>query len=231
MVLVRQRTQLKNRIHSTLAKYALRSDEVSDLFGARGRALLRRHLEALPPHTAFATRALLEVEHLDGQVRALEERMRTVFRPTPTIEWLRTLPGVGFILAVVIALEFGDIRRFPDAERFASYAGTTPRVHASAGKTRYGALRPDVNRYLKGAFMEAANVINLHRRHYPRRHVTRLYVRLARRKGHPKAIGAVARHLAEATYWMVTKQEGYHEPIASRPSRLGRSRGASAVSP
>jgi hypothetical protein len=63
-----------------------------------------------------------------------------------------------------------------------------------------------------------------------RRHVTRLYVRLARRKGHPKA-GAVARHLAEATYWMVTKQEGYHEPIASRPSRLGRSRGASAVSP
>jgi transposase len=152
MVLVRQRTQLKNRIHSTLAKYALRSDEVSDLFGARGRALLRRHLEALPPHTAFATRALLEqVEHLDGQVRALEDRMRSVFWPTPTIEWLRTLPGVGFNLAVVIALELGDIRRFPAAERFASYAGTTPRVRASGGQTPYGALRPDVNRYQRAA--------------------------------------------------------------------------------
>jgi transposase len=232
MVLVRQRTRLKNRIHATLAKYALRCDEVSDLFGVQGRALLRQHLEALPPHTAVATRVLLEqVEHLDRQVRTLEDRMRSVFQLTPMIQWLMTLPGVGFILAVVIALELGDVRRFPDAERFASYAGTTPRVHASAGKTRYGALRPDVNRYLKWAFVEAANATNMNRRRYPRRHVTRLYARLARRKGHSKAIGGVARHLAEATYWIVRKQEGYREPLASRPSRLGRSRGASAVSP
>src|SRR5438128_1067557 len=49
MVLVRQRTQLKNRIHATLAKYALHDLEVSDLFGARGRALLRQRLELLPP--------------------------------------------------------------------------------------------------------------------------------------------------------------------------------------
>ena len=111
MVLVRQRTRLKNRIHATLAKNALRCDEVSDLFGVRGRARLRRQLEALPPHTAFTTRLLLEqVEHLDRQVRALEERMRSVFQPTPLIQWLMTLPGVGFILAVVIALELGDIR-------------------------------------------------------------------------------------------------------------------------
>src|SRR5467141_4573201 len=41
MVFVRQRTQLKNRIHATLAKYALHDLEVSDLFGVRGRALLR----------------------------------------------------------------------------------------------------------------------------------------------------------------------------------------------
>jgi len=41
----------------------------------------------------------------------------------------------------------------------------------------------------------------------PHRHVSRLYERVARRKGHQKAIGAVARHLAEATYWILTKQE------------------------
>ena len=141
-----------------------------------------------------------------------------MFQPTPAMGLLMTLPGVGFILAVVIALELGDIRRFQDAERLASYAGTTPRVRASGGKTRYGALRPDVNRYLKWAFVEAATVTNLHRRRYPRRHVTRLYARLARRKGHPKAIGAVARHLAEATYWMLTKQEAYREPTRSAVS-------------
>jgi transposase len=232
MVLVRQRTQLKNRIHATLAKYALQSTEVSDLFGARGVTLLRQHLDALPPHTAFATRALLEqVEALDHQVRGFEQRMRLVFKPTPAIELLMTLPGVGFILAVVIGLELGDVTRFPDAERLASYAGTTPRVRASGGKTRYGALRPDVNRYLKWAFVEAATATNLQRGRSPGRHVNRLYERLARRKGHPKAIGAVARHLAEATYWILTKQEAYREPIASPPNRPFRPRGASAESP
>jgi transposase len=225
MVLVRQRTQLKNRIHATLAKYALPSDEVSDRFGARGVALLRQHLEALPPHTAFATGQLLEqVEGLDRQVRAFEQRMRGGFQPTPAIERLRTLPGVGLILAVVIALEVGDVTRFPDAERLASYAGTTPRVRASGGKTRYGALRPDVNRYLKWAFVEAANVTNLHRSRYPVRHVSRLYERIARRKGHPKAIGAVARHLAEATYWILTKEEAYREPTRSTVSSTGDQR-------
>lgn len=225
MVLVRQRTQLKNRIHATLAKYALQCDEVSDLFGARGLALLRRHLEALPPHTAFATGQLLEqVESLDRQVRAFEQRMRAVFTPTPVIERLRTLPGVGFILAVVIALEVGDVTRFPDAERLASYAGTTPRVRSSGGKTRYGTLRPDVNRYLKWAFVEAANANNLQRARYPGRHVSRLYERIARRKGHPKAIGAVARHLAEATYWILTKEEAYREPTRLAVSSTGDQR-------
>src|SRR5947209_5335978 len=54
MVLVRQRTQLKNRIHATLAKYALHHLEVSDFFGVRGRALLRQRLDLLPPYTAYA---------------------------------------------------------------------------------------------------------------------------------------------------------------------------------
>jgi transposase len=50
----------------------------------------------------------------------------------------------------------GDVARFATAEKLASYAGTTPRVHASGGKTRFGPSRPDVNRYLKWAFVEAA---------------------------------------------------------------------------
>ena len=59
---------------------------------------------------------------------------------------------------------------------------------------------------------EAANVCCLLHRRYPERHVSRLYARLARRRGYPKAIGAVARHLAEATYWVLTKRTAYHKP-------------------
>jgi hypothetical protein len=61
-----------------------------------------------------------------------------MFKPTPAIQRLLTLPGVGLTLAVVIALEVGDVARFPTAEKLAAYAGTTPRVHASGGKTRFG---------------------------------------------------------------------------------------------
>ena len=228
MMLVRQRTQLKNRIHATLAKYALHDlgREVSDLFGVRGRALLRERVALLPEHTAYATQRLLEqVEHLTREVDGFEHRMTTVFKPTPATQLLMTLPGVGLLLAVVIALEVGDVARFPTAEKLAGYAGTTPRVSASGGKTRYGRLRPDVNRYLKWAYVEAANAICLGRRRAPQRHVSRLYERVARRKGHPKAIGR----------WPATWRKrrtgcsANSNPIASRVRRPFRPRGISAA--
>jgi transposase len=209
MVLVRPRTQLTNRIHATLAKYALHDVEVSDLFGVRGRALLRQRLDLLPPHT---TRAGRKPGPSGARVRATDPGR---VQPTPVIQWLLTLPGVGLTLAVVIALEVGEVARFATAEKQAGYAGTPPRVHASGGKTRFGPARPDVNRYLKWAFVEAANAICLTRGRAPHRHVSRRYERLARRKGHAKAIGAVARHLAEATYWILSKGECYREPKAS----------------
>ena len=221
MVLVRQRTRLKNRVHATLAKYALHEVDVSDLFGTRGRQWVQQRLALLPPHTAFTLAQLLaQIDSLAQQVRAFEQRMRTSFAPAPEITHLMTLPGVGFILAVVIALEVGDVTRFPRPEQFAAYAGTTPRVQASGDKIRYGRLRPDVNRYLKWAFIEAANVGVAHRAHRAR-HVRRLYERLTRRRGHPKAVGAVARHLAEATYWMLSRHEAYREPAVTAVSSTG----------
>jgi hypothetical protein len=100
-------------------------------------------------------------------------------------------------------------------------------VHASGGKTRFGPSRPDVNRF-KWAFVEAANAICLTRGRTAPRHVSRLYERVARRKGHAKAIGAVARHLAEAMYLMLRNGESYREPKASKPFRP---RGISALVP
>jgi transposase len=111
----------------------------------------------------------------------------------------------------VIWAEIGDISRFPSAAHLASYSGTTPRVHSSGGKTRYGRLRPDVNHYLKWAYIGAANAVMMQRRHYPGRHVSQLYDKIRGRRGHQKAVGAVARHLAEATFWMLTKKEVYKE--------------------
>jgi transposase len=100
-----------------------------------------------------------------------------------------TMPGVGFILSVVMVAEIGDVGRFEGPDHFASCAGTTPRLHASGGKTRYGPLRPDVNRYVKWAFVEAANASCRIRRRHPQRHVSRFYERLARPKEAPRSHG------------------------------------------
>lgn len=220
-VLVQERTRLKNRIGATLNKHGWRLAEFSDPYGCKARAVLETQVEHLPLQTAYVTRTLLQqLDQLEPAIRELEKRLAGLVEVTPTIQRLLTLPGVGLILASVIAWEIGDIGRFPSAMHLASYSGTTPRVHSSGDKTRYGRLRPDVNRYLKWAFVEAANVICLNYRRHPDRHVSRLYRRLRDRKGHPKAIGAVARHLAEAAFHVLHRKEAYRDPalhtLASR---------------
>ena len=217
MVLTRERAQLKNRIHSTLAKYAIRIEGVSDLFGVKGRRLLEAHLSLLPPHTRFSVENLLaQLDSTIEHIEAFERRMKETFQETAELKLVRTLPGVGLILGTVIVLEVGDISRFPSSEKFACYAGTVPREHSSGGKQRFGRLRPDVNRYLKWAFIEAGNVVSLNRRAWEERHVCRLYEKIRAKRGHEKAIGAVARHLAEATWSMLTKGEEYRQPSILR---------------
>ncbi len=168
------------------------------------------------------TRRCLEQEltvlgGLNEQLTALEARIRERVQVTEAMQLLKTLPGVGDILAIVIAREVGEIDRFPDPQRFASYGGTVPKVIARGGKIRYGRLRPEVNRYLKGAFIEAANVVALHHAKvsWQPRHGSRLDRRIRQKKGHAKAVGAVARHLSEATSWVLKKGEPYREPKAS----------------
>jgi transposase len=212
MALVDQRTKIKNRIHATLAKYAL-SVEVSDLFGKKGWEMLGEAVQKLPPETQFSTQRILEMlTTLDDQIDALEDRLRGVFEETEEVHLLKTLPGVGFILSVVMAGEIGTIKRFASPECLASYSGTTPRVSSSGGKTRYGGMRTESNQYLKWAFIEAAHGVCLNRSKHPERSLSRIYDRIRARKGHGKAIGAVARNLAEAAFWVLTKKEPYRDP-------------------
>jgi len=57
----------------------------------------------------------------------------------------------------------------------------------------------------------AGNSVMVNRKRYPDRHAVGLYNRVRCRRGHATAIGAVARHLAESTYWILTKKEPYLE--------------------
>jgi len=216
MVLSRQRTQLKNRVHATLAKYGYVVEGASDAFGKKGRKIVEELLLKLPPHTGQALRLILdELDHVTDNLKQIEKQMTETFSPCPQTQWLKSLPGVGDTLAVVIWTELGTMERFSRAEQLASYCGLVPRENSSGGKIRFGAVRRDVNVYLKWAFVEAANSALLNAERCGYGHISRLYQRLKPRRGHGKAKVAVARHLSEASFWMLKKGEPYREPMSS----------------
>ncbi len=223
MVLTRHRTRMKNRIQATLSKYGLVVEGFSDPHGKRARQEMNRLIAQLPPQTRYVTEVLCaQLDFVEGQIHEQEKRLRGLVPITSEIQLLMSLPGIGVILGAVCALEIGEIGRFPSAGHLAAYAGTTPRVHSSGDKTRYGGLRPDVNRYLRWAFIEAAHSVALNSERRSERHVSRLYRRLRPRRGHYKAVGAVARHLAEASYYILSKKEPYRDPALTQ----GRTREA-----
>lgn len=113
MMLSRQRVRLKNRIHATLAKYALTAPAGTDLFNLGGRAELADLVVQLPTHTQFASEILLtQLDLVEKQIGEFETRMRQVFTTSAALTNLMTMPGVGLILGLVILLEVGDAHRF-----------------------------------------------------------------------------------------------------------------------
>jgi transposase len=142
----------------------------------------------------------------------LGTRLPELPRHSREADLLKTLPCVGKVLSMVLMLEIGRVDRFPTAAHLASDAGLVPRVHSSGGHTRMGQVCGNVNRNLKWALVETGNLIVISQLRLAGTHVVRLYQRIKRAKNHQKAVAAVGRHLAEAAWWMLTKQEVYREP-------------------
>jgi transposase len=212
--LVRLRTRVKNRIHGTLARYNIQVPG-ADLFGVGPRLELGNAVE----------QELATLDFLETQVESAEKRLEAIMKVSVEADLLKTLPCVGKILSMVLMLEIGRVDRFPTAEHLASYAGLVPRVHSSGGHTRMGQVCGNVNRNLKWAFVEAGNLIVISQHRLAGTHVVRRYQRIKRGKNHQKAVVAVARHLAEAAWWVLTKQEVYREPQGPRQKALSSTHG------
>ncbi len=220
-------TTLKNRIHGAIRRYGQWEEgEAKNLFHGKGRVQLSVYVGSLPEQTRLATRHEWQlVDEVESHIQELEKQIRLGIGQLGYVRLLKTMPGVGEILAATIYLEIGDVRRFGSPQQLASYAGLTPSVHASGGKMRLGRTSPMANHYLKWAFVEAANCIVMQKHRYPGRHVVELYQRLRAAKCHGKAAVAVGRHLAEASWWMLTKKQPYREPA---PASMSSSENGSA---
>jgi transposase len=223
--LVRLPTRVKNRIHGTLARHNVQVPG-ADLFGVAARLELNARLPELPEHSREAVeQELATLEFLETQIETAEQRLEAIMKVSVEADLLKTLPCIGKILSMVLMLEIGRVDRFPSAAHLASYAGRVPRVHSSGGHTRMGQVCGNANRNLKWAFVGTGNLIVINQRRLAGTHVVRLYQRLKRSKNHPKAVVAVARHLAEAAWWVLTKLEGYREPQGSRQQALSSTHG------
>src|SRR5712692_6787314 len=132
--LVKHRSMLKHRIHSTLMTFG-EPCPVSDLFGAAGRELLDR-LEIPQPWRGTVDASIDLIDDLDRQIAEVNHQLRAGGAEHPYVPLLLTVPGIGWVLAFTIAAEIGDINRFPSAKKLCGYTGLCPRVQQSGEKDR-----------------------------------------------------------------------------------------------
>ncbi len=117
---------------------------------------------------------------------------------------LRTVPGIGKILALTILYEIHQIARFPRVQEFVSYGRLVKCSRQSAGKN-YGFSGKKIgNVHLKWAFSEAA-VLFL--RHNPKGQ--QLLARLEKKHGKEKALTVLAHKLARAVYFMLRREKAF----------------------
>jgi transposase len=153
---VRQRTMMRNRIHRLLgAQHDLKLPQCSDLFGAKGMSFLNR-LELPAPAGLLLTQQLALLGELALRIREDEKGLEAMMEASPALNHVRSLPGMGPILAAVVLSEIDTIGRFPSAQKLCGYAGLCPSTSSSGGKTFQGKLLPRCNKWLRWAFVEAA---------------------------------------------------------------------------
>jgi transposase len=191
--LVRQRTAQILSIQNQLARSL-----ASSVSGNEIKRWTEGDVDALtlPEEHKYALKANLGVMRcLDERVSALERVILAKGRLREEYKALKTVSGIGDVLALTIALETGEIRRFASAGQFASYARMVESRRESNGKTKGSGNARCGNKHLSWAFVEAA--------HFAVRYdplVRRFYQRKCRKTLSVVAINAVAHKPARACY-------------------------------
>jgi transposase len=96
------------------------------------------------------------VELLTRQIKSFEKELLLQVKTRLDFTNLKTIPGIGDMLALTLLLEIGDIARFPKARLFASYCRVAPGCADSGDSHRRGRGNKQGNPYLKWALTQAA---------------------------------------------------------------------------
>ena len=203
--LVKHRSSLKNRIHSTLIGFGYQRS-MSDLFGVAGRKLLAE-LDIPEPWRGHLDASLVLIDDLDGRIGAIEKDLQRSGADHRYVPILMTAPGFGWVTSFTVACEIGDIARFSSPIKLIGYTGLCPRVKQSGGVDLRGPISKHGPRYLRWGLMEAA----IHAAPHPlyKDRYQRLRRRHGRQRGAKVAQIDLARQLAEAIWYMLTRNQPF----------------------
>jgi transposase len=156
---------------------------------------------------ALAVQANVDLIHATTEViKRVEKRIRERIQLTPEFAVLKSVPGIGDVLASTIMLETGTIERFAEVGNYVSYARCVGSGRYSNGKKKAEGNRKNGNAYLAWAFVEAA--------HFALRYnesAKRFYERKKAKTSTVIAIKALAHKLARACYYMLKEQTLFDE--------------------
>ena len=148
------------------------------------------------------------INFLKQRIQGLEKAIRKKVRLKKSFHYLKTVPGIGDILALTIMLEVGDINRFSKVGNFTSYCRCAPSRRLSDGKSKGHGNRKNGNRYLSWAFTEAAH---LGRRYNER--FRRYYNRKVAQANTSLATKALGNKLARICYYIMRDQVPFQEEL------------------
>ena len=201
-VFVRQRAHLITHIQNTNTQFNLPPFSKKLAYAAnRSAAIAERFAD---PSTKLAVAAdLALIDAYDERIAELERylvRHAKVDDPV-TYGLLRSVPGIGPILGLVLLYEIDDIGRFPEVGHFLSYSRLVRCAHESAGKTKGSGGKKIGNAHLKWAFSEVACLML---RSCPG--AKAWLQRQAKKKGKRKALAILEAKLGRTVYHLWRKQ-------------------------
>jgi transposase len=193
--LTRQRVQTVNRVQRLLSELTPGRAK-KDITALQAKAILA---STRPRDLAGKTRRRLAVEQLTELV-AVEKKIKALTKKLKAMviargSKLMDLPGVGPVVAARILADVGDVARFADRNRFASWTGTAP-LDASSGEQIRHRLSRAGNRKMNHMLHIAAATqirLNTEGRAYYRR-------KLAEGKTRMEAMRCLKRRISDAVY-------------------------------
>ena len=204
MYLMRKRSELLAHVQNTNSQYNLPEIGKKIAYKANRQGVAERFCNPSVQRSIEVDLKLMD--HYDQLLTDLELYiMRTAKQHDAHAFYrLRSAPGIGKILALVILYEIHDINRFPTVQDFVSYARLVKCAKESAGK-RHGTSGKKIgNVHLKWAFSEAS-VLFLRANPKGQRFVEKL----SSKHGKAKALSILAHKLGRAVYYMLKRKQPF----------------------